>query len=314
MIVHRGIKKFTAKNPVVTVGIFDGVHLGHKYIIEKLVSGAENRNGESVLVSLWPHPREVLNQSKDAVKLITTLNEKIKVLSRFPIDHLVIMEFSKQFSELSYCDFIQYYLVEEMNIRHLIMGYNHRFGRNREGNVKKIRDCAEKFGFTVEQLTPFTVDGDRISSSLIRQSLMGGNIEHVNKCLGHPFFVSGRVTGGSRVGRSIGFPTANIVPDAPNKLVPGDGVYAVEAVIADKVYPGMLNIGTRPTVNTNKGTKTIEVHIFDFEKDIYDQLIEVRFQGRIRNEMKFGSVDELKCQLKEDKKVALRILSALKNI
>ncbi|MBL7112626.1 MAG: bifunctional riboflavin kinase/FAD synthetase [Bacteroidales bacterium] len=313
MIVHRDIEKFEAQNPVATVGIFDGVHLGHKYIIEKLISGARERGGESVLVTLWPHPGEVLSQSAKGVKLITTLEEKIQVLSRYPIDHLVILEFTKEFSELSYCEFIQQFLVEKLGICHLIVGYNHRFGKNREGDIKKLRSCARNYNFSIEHLEPFSVDGKRISSSLIRQALEDGSADRANQYLGYPFFVSGKVAGGSKVGRSIGFPTANIVPDRSNKMIPGDGVYAVEVYVEGEIQQGMLNIGTRPTVNSNTDLTTIEVNIFEFERDIYEQLVELRFIGRIREEMKFGSIDELRLQLIKDSEVALKILSSRKD-
>ena len=312
MIVHRNIEKIEARNPVVTVGIFDGVHMGHKYIIERLIEGARDRNGESILVTLWPHPRELLSQSEE-VKLITSLEEKEQVLSRYPIDHLVILEFTKDFSELSYCEFIQQYLVERLNISHLIVGFNHRFGRNREGDIEKLRSCAQQNNFTVEQLEPFNIDGSRVSSSLIRHALDEGSVELANKYLGHPYFLSGKVAGGSKVGRSIGFPTANIVPDGLCKLIPGDGVYAVEVSVEGEVHQGMLNIGTRPTVNDDPDKTTIEVHIFEFDRDIYGLNIELRFMGRIRDEMKFGSVDELRLQLIEDKNLALNILSSRKD-
>ncbi len=313
MIVHRDIDKFEGRNPVVTVGIFDGVHLGHKYIIEKLISRAKEKNGESVLVTLWPHPREVLNQSADGTKLITTLEEKEEVLSRYPIDHLVILEFTKEFSNLSYCEFIKQFLVEKLGICHLIVGYNHRFGKNREGDIKKLRSCAKKYNFSMEHLEPFSVNEKRISSSLIRKALSEGSVDRVNQYLGYPFFVSGKVTGGSKLGRSIGFPTANIVPDRSNKLIPGDGVYAVEVIVEGEIFPGMLNIGTRPTVSSNPEHTTIEVNIFEFKRDIYERSVELRFIGRIRNEMKFGSVEELRLQLIKDKEVALKILSSWNN-
>jgi riboflavin kinase/FMN adenylyltransferase len=310
LIVHRNIEDFEGREPVVTVGIFDGVHQGHKYIVEKLVSAARERNRKSVLVTLWPHPKKVLNQPEGGVKLITTLDEKTKILSRYPIDHLVILEFTKEFSELTYCEFVQFFLVEKLNISHLIFGYNHRFGKNREGDFEKIRTCARQFNFSIEKLDPFFVDDRRISSSLIRQALMDGQVDQANQYLGHSYFLTGKVAGGSKVGRSIGFPTANIVPDIPDKLIPGDGVYAVEAVIEGKVQQGMLNIGKRPTVNNNADLTTIEVHIFDFEKNIYKQPLEVRFIGRIRNEMKFRSMNELRLQLAEDKEVAYKILAS----
>ena len=308
LIVHRDIEKISARNPVVTVGIFDGVHLGHQYIIEKLIAAARERDGESVVVTLWPHPREVLNHSTNGVRLITTLREKEKILSQFAIDHMVILAFTREFSQQSYCDFVSGILVEKLSINHLIMGFNHRFGKNREGNIENIRKCASQYNFTVDHLEPFIDGGRHISSSVIRQVLSEGDIKQANKYLGYPFMLSGKVSGGSKVGRSIGFPTANIIPDDPRKLIPGVGVYAVEVIINDQVHKGMLNIGTRPTVNTNPDKTTIEVHIIDFDGDIYGQNIGLRFINRIRDEMKFGSVEELRLQLIKDKKITLELL------
>ena len=291
-----------------TVGIFDGVHRGHKYIIDKLVSVARQRNGESVLVTLWPHPREVLDRSK-GIKVITTLEEKQKILMIYPIDHLVILPFTWAFSELNYCEFIQQFLVEKLAIKHLIMGYNHRFGKNREGNYEKLKVSADDYGFTVEHLDPFEIHGKRISSSVIRKALLEGLVDRANQYLGYPYPLSGNVAGGSKVGRKIGFPTANIVPCESNKLVPGDGVYAVEVVTGDHAHQGMLNIGDRPTVNENPELTSIEVHIFNFDNNIYGQPVTIRFIGRIRDEMKFGSIEELRLQLIKDKEVALNILN-----
>jgi len=306
--IHHNIENFRSKNPVVTVGIFDGVHRGHKYIINKLIEISRIKDGESVILTLWPHPRHVLNHDPSITRLITTLDEKIEILSGFEVQHLVILNFTQEFSRMSSCEFIEKIMVEKIGIKHLVVGYNHRFGSDREGDIQRLKKYAGRYHFTVEQLRPFRNGNQDISSSVIRDALMIGEINTANELLGHRFFISGRVLGGSRIGRSIGFPTANIKSDHSLKLLPKDGVYAVRVLIGDSWYNGMLNIGIRPTINDNPEHKTIEVHIIDFEKDIYNQRIRIDLDKRIRDEMRFDTVDMLRDQLVKDKKAAMNIL------
>jgi riboflavin kinase/FMN adenylyltransferase len=250
-----------------------------------------------VIVTLWPHPRHVLNNDSSETRLITTFEEKIKILSALRVEHLVIQEFTREFSHTSACKFMEKVLVGDIGIHHLVVGYNHRFGSDREGKISRIRECADKFGFTAEQLEPFREGNRVISSSEIRKALVAGNVKSANHMLGHRFFISGSVIGGSRKGRSIGFPTANISPGHYLKMLPRDGVYAVGVETEYGWFRGMLNIGIRPTVNDNPDHKTIEVHIINFEEDIYGQKIHLYFIDRIRDEMKFQSIELLKEQL-----------------
>jgi riboflavin kinase/FMN adenylyltransferase len=306
--IYYNTDNLKIERPVVTVGIFDGVHKGHKFIIEKLFEISKIMNGSPVIVTLWPHPRHILNNNSSETRLITTFEEKIKILSGLGVENLIVKDFTPELSRMTACVFIEKVLAGEIGIRHLVMGYNHRFGSDREGDIRKIRNCAEKFSITVEQLEQFSDGEKEISSSEIRKALRKGDVKSAGNMLGHHFFISGSVIGGSRVGRSIRFPTANITPEHFLKILPRDGVYAVEVEIGDDRFPGMLNIGIRPTVNDNPDHKTIEVHIIDFEKDIYGQQIHLHFMERIRDEMKFRSVQHLKEQLIKDKATVIDIL------
>jgi len=306
--IYYNTDNLKIERPVVTVGIFDGVHKGHKFIIEKLFEISKIMNSSPVIVTLWPHPRHILNNNSSETRLITTFEEKIKIFSGLGVENLIVKDFTPELSRMTACVFIEKVLAGEIGIRHLVMGYNHRFGSDREGDIRKIRNCAEKFSITVEQLEQFSDREKEISSSEIRKALRKGDVKSAGNMLGHHFFISGSVIGGSRVGRSIGFPTANITPGHFLKILPRDGVYAVEVEIGDDRFPGMLNIGIRPTVNNNPDHKTIEVHIIDFEKDIYGQQIHLHFMERIRDEMKFRSVQHLKEQLIKDKATVIDIL------
>jgi riboflavin kinase/FMN adenylyltransferase len=307
MIVHHDISQFNVKYPVVTIGIFDGVHLGHKYILEQLKKEAGSSRGESVIITLWPHPRLVLNKEQKNFYLLTTQSEKTRILESSGIDHLVILPFSAELSRMSSCDFIEKILVGEIGIGKLVVGYNHRFGRDREGSYRQLKECAEKFKFGIEKLDAFHIDQRKISSSEIRKLLHTGNVEEANKLLGWTYGFSGNVTGGSQLGSSIGFPTANILMDEPLKLLPADGVYAVEAEMKNKTYRGMMNKGSRPTVNKDPQKKTLEVHLLDFRENIYSEEIRIRFIARIRDEQRFDNVETLKAQLGRDRERVIRV-------
>ena len=307
MMIHNDISSFAIPRPVLTVGIFDGVHLGHRYFLEKLKERARQLDGESVVLTLWPHPRMVLNQEGNHFKLLNTLEEKQNLLEQAGLDHLIIIPFTTELSRLSSCDFIREILVEKYRISHLVVGYNHRFGRDREGDFEKLKDCARQYAFGIEQMEAFQTASGRISSTGIRDFLLRGEIRRANSMLGWDYGFSGNVVGGSRLGRSIGFPTANITMDEDYKLMPADGVYAVKAELNGSWYRGMMNMGSRPTVNDDPGLKTIEVHLFDFDRNIYSERIRISYAARIRDEQKFQSIDALKLQLGEDRKKALRI-------
>jgi riboflavin kinase/FMN adenylyltransferase len=306
MKLYHDIKGFSASDPVVTTGIFDGVHRGHRYILERLREAAKRMGGESVLVTFWPHPRNVLNKADSGFRLLNTLEEKTVMLEAEGIDHMVVLPFTKSFSRLSSCDFISRYLVGEIGIRHLVVGYNHRFGRDREGDFDKLQECALQFGFGIEKVPPFTGEKDELSSSGIRKCIREGDIERANRLLGWDYSLQGEIVGGSRLGTSIGFPTANITADEEYKLIPADGVYAVLAELKGLTCKGMMNIGSRPTVNDDLLKRFLEVHLLDFNEDIYSERIQVRFMKRLRDEMKFRDVNALKDQLMIDRENTLR--------
>jgi riboflavin kinase / FMN adenylyltransferase len=308
MIIHEGYVNLNIVAPVVTLGIFDGVHRGHMALLNCLVSRAREENGESVVITFSPHPRLVLENNNSSLFFLTTIEEKKKLLENANVDHLIIIEFDNQFSKISACDFIKDILFEKIGTRHLIIGYNHHFGRKGEGDFNTIKECSEALGFRVEQVQGYHTEEGTISSSSIREALSKGDLGDANKWLGYSYSVSGTVIEGRKIGRSIGFPTANIKPDSSHKLIPRNGVYAVEVKLDEKVYPGMLNIGSNPTVNTDTGFRSIEVHIFSFDKDIYGEKISVVFRKRLRDEKKFDNLEQLTQQMEHDKQDTLRLL------
>ena len=308
--VHTDIKSFKARNPVITVGIFDGVHLGHKKILSRVVEAAKDNDSESVVFTLWPHPRLVLNSNKGELKFLTTIDEKIELLEKTGIDHVVIYPFSQEFAKLTACNFIKQILVDSLNVKKLIVGYNHKFGKDQEGNFDNLSLCAKEYGFAIEKLDAFENTEIKVSSTAIREAILNKNVMLANKLLGYQYFITGKVVGGSQVGRKIGFPTANIELYEDYKLIPANGVYAVWVHVNGAQYKGMLNIGVRPTIDGKNSRKSIEVHILDFDKNLYDKKITIRFVDRIRDEKMFENVNALTYQLKEDKKRILEILSS----
>ena len=309
MKIWRDISAFRAANPVVTIGIFDGVHTGHHYLIDRLKEKALADRGETVVITLWPHPRTVLNKDVVNLRYLTTIEEKIRLLEIAGIDHLVIIPFTYAFSELHSCEFVETWLVRKIGLHHLVIGFNHKFGKDREGDFHSLKKCADQFGFGIEKLKPVEAGGVAVSSSVIRDLLGKGELERANQYLGYDYFLQGNVVDGNRLGRTIGFPTANIRPSDPHKLIPSDGVYAVHLEHADHIHPGMMNIGHRPTVNSRSDHKTIEVHLFDVDENLYGEDVTIYFRKRMRNELKFENVEQLKAQLVKDRLMALDILS-----
>ena len=309
MQIHYNLDNFKALNPVVTIGTFDGVHLGHREVISELKQLCAVSGGESVIFTFEPHPRIVISPQEDSLRLLSTQSEKIKLMENIGVDHLVIYPFTKAFSLLTYDDFVTEILVNSMHISSLVVGYDHRFGQGRQGDFNSLERLSGSLNFKVEQLSQLVVDNKVVSSTKIRQSLEKGDVIGANHFLGYRYGLSGKVVEGKRVGRTIGFPTANIDTFERHKLIPCDGVYAVFVETLGKTYKGMLNIGMRPTVNSNADHKTIEVHIFDFDIDIYDLDITVSFVDKIRDEQKFEQISQLKEQLKLDQVIALDILS-----
>lgn len=308
MKVYHDINNFKAHNPVVTIGTFDGVHLGHQKVIERLKAYARKYQGESVIFTFFPHPRLVISKNGNNLRLLTTLEEKKQLFEKSGIDHLIVYPFTKEFSELSYSRFVKDILVEKIHTRCLVLGYDHRFGKNREGSFEYLTMCAKHYHFQIEKLEPLLVDELHVSSTKIRKSLEEGDIMRANRYLGYRFTLHGKVVEGKRLGREMGFPTANIEASDVYKLIPGYGVYAVELFFLGKKYGGMLNIGTRPTFNNNADNRSIEVHIFNFFGNLYNKEITLIFVAKIREEKKFSGPEALAVQLRRDKEVAQRIL------
>lgn len=308
MKVYTDLNSFQAKKPVVTIGVFDGVHKGHTAIISRLVEKAKELNGESVVLTLWPHPRIFLKKETGNLYLLNSLDEKEMLIEKQRIDHLVIVPFNEKTRQMSACSFIEEILVSKIGVEHLLIGYDHHFGKGGKGDIRDIQACAEKYNFQVERFEAKREEGTEVSSTIIRNALLEGNLQKANKYLGYHYFIKGRVVGGHRIGKKIGFPTANIELADSYKLIPKDGVYAIRANLSGKIMDGMLNIGYRPTVDRHGYKKSIEAHIFDFNDDIYNREIIIYMIQRIRDEKKFNNVDELVEQLKVDKASSLKIL------
>jgi riboflavin kinase/FMN adenylyltransferase len=309
MIIHYGYDNLELVTPVVTLGIFDGVHRGHCTLLECLVTKAKEANGESVAVTFSPHPRLVLEGNRENLVFLTTMDEKKRLLEKANVDHLIVIEFNEKFSKIAACDFIKEVLVKKIGTKHLIIGYNHHFGRRGEGDFNTIQKCAESLDFKVDQVPGIQTEEGAISSSSIREALLNGRLDEANRRLGYFYSLSGTVVEGRKIGRSIGFPTANIKPDYEHKLIPGDGVYAVE-VFHDKIrFKGMLSIGTNPTVNNNLKIRSIEVHILDFSGDLYGKTITVVFRKRLRDGVKFDNTDQLVRQMELDKQQVIQLLT-----
>lgn len=305
MKVYKGIDNFQAfNNPIVTTGTFDGVHLGHQKIIQRLKEIAKENNGETLMITFDPHPRQVL-QPDSPVPLITSLEEKIELLESFGLDHLLIIPFTLKFSRTSSVQFIRDIIVNTIQTKKLVIGYDHQFGRNREGSFEHLKEYGPLYGFEVEEISAKDVDDVKVSSTKIRKAIQEGNIVKTNNYLGHPYFIKGKVVKGNQIGTKLGFPTANIEYTAETKLLPLNGVYEVDVDLEDKQYKGMLNIGFRPTVNLKQEEKTVEVHLINFDGDLYNKELKVFFHKRIREERSFKDIEELKQQLMKDREMIL---------
>jgi len=290
----------------VTSGTFDGVHIGHQKILKRLVEVARKEGGESVLITFWPHPRIVLNDNPGFLKLINTIDEKQQILRSLGIDHLVMIPFTREFSNTSSEEFIRKVLVDAIGTKKLIIGYNHRFGKNREGSFESLRKNGPRYGFEVEEIPKHEIDHVGISSTMIRKALSEGDVSVARKFLGRYYTLSGIIIHGDKLGSKLGFPTANIQVEETYKLIPADGVYAVYVTLENVTYQGMLNIGNRPTVEGHE--KRIEVNIFDFDQKIYGKVVTISFVKRIRDEKKFDSLEALSRQLSEDRLKAIELL------
>ncbi|MES1225033.1 MAG: bifunctional riboflavin kinase/FAD synthetase [Bacteroidota bacterium] len=323
MNVHRDLERLPVfKNAVITIGTFDGVHTGHLQIIDQLKSEAKKINGETVIITFHPHPRKVIGGSPGELKLINTLEEKIELLSRKSVDHLVIVPFTEHFSQMTAEEYVSDFLVARFNPHTIIIGYDHRFGKGRKGDYHLMEAMSIVYNYRLLEIPVHVLNEISVSSTRIREAITHAQIEIANELLGYPFFFEGVVSKGAQLGRTIGYATANLKTENEEKLLPGNGVYAVIAEIKDKngtmgnsgeekfprhAYKGMMNIGFRPTVDGL--TKTIEVHLFDFDKDIYGKTLRVFVIRYLRAEQKFAGLDALKEQLEKDKVNAIQVLN-----
>ncbi|MBL7963608.1 MAG: bifunctional riboflavin kinase/FAD synthetase [Flavobacteriales bacterium] len=310
MKVHTDLASFKeVKKAVLTTGTFDGVHRGHRVILDRLNEVARRTGGESVLFTFHPHPRMVLFPQDNDLKLLSTQKEKIGLLEAAGIDHLLVIPFSRTFSRMKALEYVRDVLVGALNVHAVVIGYDHRFGRNREGDIHLLRQLGEAYDFTVEEIPAEEIEHVKVSSTKIRHALSEGDVQLANSLLGYPYQLTGVVVKGDGRGHGLGFPTANIRLVDPLKLVPGDGVYAVRAVLRDGGHQGMMNIGTRPTVSGNDGEGTIEVNLFDFDRDVYGELVTVEVLHRLRAEQRFDDVEALKQQLARDRRQAMELLA-----
>lgn len=309
MQVHTALNQLPAfKKAVITIGTFDGVHNGHKQVLYALKSTAQSVGGESVLITFDPHPRKVVSSAILGIRLLNTLEEKKRLLEKEGIDHLVIVPFTEKFANLSATEYIEEFLVAYFHPHTIIMGHDHQFGRNRQGNYALLASKAEQFGYLLKEIPKQVVEDITISSTKIREHLSRAAIAAANQLLGYPFFFSGRVVHGNKIGRTLGYPTANLKIEDPEKIVPGNGIYAVYARPegSDHLFKGMMSIGFRPTVDGK--SRVIEVNIFEFDREIYDELLEVHMVAYLREEKKYESLQGLIEQLGKDKQNSLQVL------
>ena len=308
MKIYHNIDEFTAvKNAVVTIGTFDGVHIGHRKIIARIKELAEECGGETVLLTFFPHPRMILHPEDESIKMINTINEKAALLEELGIDHLIITPFSRDFSNQTPEDYIRDILVNKIGTKKIVIGYDHRFGKDRQGGLADLLKLAPVYGFEVIEIPEQDINDVAVSSTRIRTALLNDEVELANEFLGYPFFITGKVVRGDQIGRQIGYPTANIVIGESYKLIPADGIFAANIIISNQIYKGMAYIGSRPTVNGI--SRNIEVNIFDFNREIYNEQVKMQFCNFVRRDIKFQNLDELKAQLAQDKLDVLALLA-----
>ena len=303
---HTNANTFSgSKNTVVTIGTFDGVHIGHQKIVNRLVNHAEL---DSVILTFFPHPRMVLQQD-NTIKLLHTIEEKTSVLKQLGLDHLVIHPFTKEFGRLTAQQFVEDILVNQLKAKKIIIGYDHRFGRNRTADISTLKDFGEQYGFVVEEITKQDVDDVAVSSTKIRTALQKGQIEKANAFLGQPYMLTGTIVRGKGIGKTLGYPTANIQIEEAYKLIPKNGVYIVKTNFKGITYFGMMNIGTNPTVGGK--SQTIETYFFNMDTDLYGSKMTIQMLKRIRDEKKFASVDQLIEAMQNDEKISINYIETL---
>jgi riboflavin kinase/FMN adenylyltransferase len=295
------------KNAVITIGTFDGVHMGHRVILHQVVSHAKEVNGESILLTFEPHPRKIIFPDQP-LKLLTTLEEKIQLITETGIQHIVVVPFNKEFASLSAQQYIEDFLVKNFRPNSIVIGYDHHFGSDRKGDIDLLKENESKHNYKVYEIPAQLIEDAAVSSTKIRNAIAAGEVGEAAKMLNRPYTIKGIVSKGAQLGRTIDYPTANVVPTDADKLVPGNGVYAILAKRNNETYKGMLNIGIRPTVS-NDTQLHIETHLFDFNSDIYGEILELELIARLRDEQKFSSLDALKDQLHNDKIAAQEALA-----
>ncbi|MBS1532789.1 MAG: bifunctional riboflavin kinase/FAD synthetase [Bacteroidetes bacterium] len=300
MKIYRNIDEFRPlKNAVVTIGTFDGVHLGHRKIISRINELAKDTGGESVILTFFPHPRMIIHPEDQDMKMINTMDEKAALLEQLGVDHLIITPFTRDFSNQSPEEYIKQVLIDKIGTKTIVIGYDHRFGKDRKGSLADLQQLAPAYGYEVIEIPEQDIHDVAVSSTRIRTALLNDQIELANEFLGYPFFITGKVNRGDQIGRTIGYPTANILIGETYKLVPPDGIYAVKVHLGNESFKGMGYIGHRPTINGM--TRNIEVNILDFNRDIYSQPIKMELLHFVRGDMKFDSLDQLKAQIDKDK-------------
>jgi len=305
--IYHNLSDIAALNKAVaTIGMFDGVHLGHRQILEKLISTAKSSGGESIVITFDTHPRMVLSQDAYKLKFINSYQEKIDLIKATGVDILLFLPFTREFSQLTTSDFVKKILIDKLHINALIIGHDNRFGNKENNNFNSLFDLSKTYGFDIVRADIRNVNEIAVSSTKIREALDKGNIINANQLLGYQYYLSGKVIKGNQIGKKIGFPTANIDLENDFKLIPSIGVYAIKVCYKQNIYNAMLNIGIRPTLNINK--LSIEAHIFDFDEDIYGEYLSLFFVDKIRDEQRFNNLDELVEQLKKDKITACKIL------
>jgi riboflavin kinase/FMN adenylyltransferase len=308
VVTVQSISNYDKKHPTaITIGTFDGVHIGHRKILERLINDAKKTGLRSTVLTFFPHPRMVLQKDTE-IKLLNTVQEKIKILDRIGLDYLIIHPFTLEFSRLSSTEFVRDILVNELKAKKIIIGYDHRFGRNRNANIQDLIAFGNTLNFEVEEIAAQEIDDVSVSSTKIRNAIIDGDMKTANKYLGYNYMLTGDVKKGKGLGRQMNFPTANLFIREKYKLIPKNGVYVVKSILNDKLFYGMMNIGFNPTVDGS--SKSIEIHFFDFKSDIYGENIQVDILERIRDEHKFNSLEELKTQLLKDKQTSIAIISS----
>ena len=308
MVTVQSISNYDKKHPTaITIGTFDGVHIGHRKILERLINDAKKTGLRSTVLTFFPHPRMVLQKDTE-IRLLNTIQEKIKILEFIGLDYLIIHPFTLEFSRLFSTEFVRALLVNELKVKKIIIGYDHRFGRNRNANIQDLSAFGNTLNFEVEEIPAQEIDDVSVSSTKIRNALIEGNIKTANEYLGYNYMLTGDVKKGKGLGRQLNFPTANLFIAEKYKLIPKNGVYVVKSILNDKLFYGMMNIGFNPTVGGS--AKSIEIHFFDFNADLYGQNIQVDILERIRDEHKFNSLEELKVQLLKDKETSNHIISS----